>query len=235
MVPGRADSALERSSMRTQHKIRTLFSSACLIGIALVLACIALPGGPVKANSAPPPPSDLTALALSVQKVVLDWSAAEADPALIRYSIRRNDVRIAVVSGQQHSYIDTEVQAGTPYTYTVRAIADNDASLASNSASVQVPSQPDTPDLTPPSAPGMLTAVISGSSVLLDWYDASDDSDITAYLVRRDGIPLALVPPGTLSYQDNTAQPGTAYTYTVEAIDVVEHYSQPSNPITITL
>jgi hypothetical protein len=51
-----------------------------------------------------------------VQKVVLDWSAAEADPALIRYSIRRDDVRIAVVSGQQHSYIDTEVQAGTPYT-----------------------------------------------------------------------------------------------------------------------
>jgi len=83
------------------------------------------------------------------------------------------------------------VQASTTYSYTVRAIgADDDSSPASNVATIQIPAMPENVDISPPSTPGSLTATAVVGGVLLDWYDASDDSDITAYLIRRDGKPL---------------------------------------------
>lgn len=212
---------------------RLLLGGLLLVVAALVLAIA--PTGAASATSDPPAPGDLSAVALSVQKVVLRWVAAPLDPAAIRYSIRRDSTRIAVVNGDQLSYIDITVQPGRAYVYSVRAIEGEEASLASNSVTVQVPSLPDTPDLTPPSPPENLTAAASESMVLLDWYAANDDTDITAYLLRRDGLPLALLGAGTLRYEDTGLTSGANYTYTVEAFDVVEHASMPSNPVQVVL
>lgn len=219
-----------RNSLRPY---RMLFGGLLLLAAALVLAIV--PTGAASATPNPPAPGELSAIALSVQKVVLRWAAAPLDPATIHYSIRRDDTRIAVVNGDQLAYIDTTVQPGRAYVYSVRTIEGEEASAASNSVAVQVPSLPDTPDLTPPSPPESLTAAASAGAVLLDWYPANDDTDISAYLLRRDGLPLALLGAGTLRYEDTGVAAGAHYIYTVEAFDVVEHASAPSNPADVTL
>lgn len=212
---------------------RLLLGGLLLVAAALVLAIA--PTGAASAAPNPPAPGELSGFALSVQKVVLRWAAAPIDPAAIRYSIRRDATRIAVVNGDQLGYIDTTVQPGRAYTYSVRAIEGEEASAASNSLAVQVPPLPDTPDLTPPSPPENLSAAVNAGAVLLDWYPANDDTDISAYLLRRDGLPLALLGAGTLRYEDTGVAAGANYTYTIEAIDVVEHSSVPSNPAQVVL
>ncbi len=81
------------------------------------------------------------------------------------------------------SYSDTSAAAGTSYGYRVRA---NDAvpnlGPYSNAATATTPS----PDTTPPSAPGTLTAnAISSSRVDLSWGAATDNVAVTGYHVER--------------------------------------------------
>jgi len=53
------------------------------------------------------------------------------------------------------------------------------------------------------------------------------------YIVRRDGLPVALVPSGALSYTDTSVQPPATAIYTVEAIDVMGQHSAPSNAASV--
>jgi len=200
----------------------------------LLLVSLALLGSAQVAGGAsadrPNAPANLDAIAVSIQEAVLTWSAANSDAGITRYSIHRNGAWLATVGSQTPAYIDISVQASTTYTYTVRAIgADDDSSPASNAAMVQIPALPENADIAPPSYPGSLTATAILGGVLLDWYDASDDSDITAYLIRRNGKALAIVQSGVLSYIDPIAQLPTTAIYTVEAIDVMGQHSVPSN------
>ncbi|MFN8567377.1 MAG: hypothetical protein U0Z44_07630 [Kouleothrix sp.] len=74
-----------------------------------------------------------------------------------------------------------------------------------------------------------MTATLASGQALLDWYPSNDDSDITAYLVRRDGLVVAVLGAGTLNHTDAGAAPGATYVYSVEALDVVGQHSPPSN------
>jgi hypothetical protein len=207
--------------------------------IAFLLGSLGLHGAtPValgKSEDDPVSPTNVSALPISVQEVDLSWSAVSMDASTIKYSIRRNDQRIAVVSGRSLIFVDTDIQPSTTYTYTVRTIDQTgQASGSSNVAVVQTPALPDTIDITPPSPPTSLTATADPGSVVLDWYDASDDSDITAYIVRRNGLIIARLNQATLAYTDTSVQPSTAYTYTVEAVDVMGQHSVPSNSASVT-
>ncbi len=200
----------------------------------LLLACLVLLGPAQIAGGAsasrPDAPTTLVAIAVSIQEVVLTWAAPSADSGITRYSIHRNGAWLTTIGIQTPAFVDISVQASTSYTYTVRAIGpDNESSVASNIATAQTPALPETADISPPSSPGTLTATALPSSILLDWYDASDDSDITAYIIRRDGKALAIVPSGTLSYTDTSMQAPSAAIYTVEAIDIMGQHSAPSN------
>ena len=201
--------------------------------LILLVVCLALlgivPAAGAESEHRPDAPANLDVIAVSVQEAVLTWSAASADD-VTRYSIHRNGAWHATVGIQTPAYVDISVQASTTYTYTVRAIgADDESSRASNAMTVRIPALPENADIAPPSRPGSLTATAILGGVLLDWYDASDDSDITVYLIRRDGKPVAIVRSGTLSYTDPIAQVPTTAIYTVEAIDVMGQHSAPSN------
>jgi len=213
---------------RNKTRFVLLLVGLALLGITPVASGISEPR--------PDAPAQLDAIATSVQQVVLTWSAPTANTGITRYSIHRNGEWLATVGSHSPDFIDTNVRASSTYSYTVRAIgADDESSAASNVATVQTPALPETVDISPPSIPGSLTATAVSSGVLLDWYDASDDSDITAYLVRRDGLAVAIVPSGRLSYIDTNVQPPTTAIYTVEALDVMGQHSQPSNNVTIEI
>jgi chitodextrinase len=84
---------------------------------------------------------------------------------------------------------------------------------------------------TAPSAPSGLTAhAVSGTEIDLGWNAATDDVAVAGYRVNRDGTPLA--DTAATTYNDTAAQPGTSYTYTVQAFDAAGNLSDASNAAT---
>jgi chitodextrinase len=93
---------------------------------------------------------------------------------------------------------------------------------------------PDVTDTTPPSAPSGLTTTLVGGAVLLDWYSATDDTNIAAYHIYRDNVLLAAVNSATLSYLDTKTQGNTTYHYMVKAVDEAANTSPPSSAVRVT-
>ncbi len=85
-----------------------------------------------------------------------------------------------------------------------------------------------TPDSTPPSAPGSLTATSSSTKNVLTWTAATDNIGVSAYDIYRNGTYLATVAPPALTYTDKTATAGTGYTYQVAARDLAGNATQAS-------
>lgn len=74
-------------------------------------------------------------------------------------------------------------------------------------------------DSTAPTAPGTPTIAATSSKATLTWTAATDNVQLGAYDVYRDGAYLATVPPASLGYVD-TARGGTAHAYYVVARDL---------------
>jgi hypothetical protein len=87
-----------------------------------------------------------------------------------------------------------------------------------------------------PSAPSNVTATAnSATSVQLAW-GASHEAGgtIASYQITRNGTPLTSVSGSATSFLDSTAQPGTAYSYAVTAVDQGGTASQPGTSNTVT-
>jgi hypothetical protein len=90
------------------------------------------------------------------------------------------------------------------------------------------------PDKTPPSVPQNLTATAPTSNqVQLSWTASTDDVGVTGYDVFRNGTKIATTSPQT-NYLDATAQPGTTYSYTVDARDAAGNTSAQSKAASVT-
>jgi hypothetical protein len=87
-----------------------------------------------------------------------------------------------------------------------------------------------------PSAPSNVTATAtSTTAVNLTWAPSTEaGGTIASYQITRNGAALTTVPGTATSYLDSTAQPGTAYTYTVTAADQGGTTSQPGTSNTVT-
>jgi fibronectin type 3 domain-containing protein len=91
-----------------------------------------------------------------------------------------------------------------------------------------------TPDKSPPTAPGNLSATANGSNRIdLSWLTSRDNEAVTGYNVYRGGTLLAGIGT-TLSYSDTSVAPNTTYGYEVRALDAAGNISDPSNTATAT-
>jgi chitodextrinase len=182
---------------------------------------------------APPdttPPSDVTgvtATAVSATQINLTWTAASDNVGVTGYQVERCQgagcttfAQLATPTGT--GYSDPGLTAATSYSYRVKAVdaAGNVSVNYSNVASATTPA----PDVTPPTAPGNLTATSSGGSQInLSWTPATDNVGVTGYLVeRRGGGTSTFVQVGTsagTTFTDTGLTPGTTYTYRVRATD----------------
>jgi hypothetical protein len=170
---------------------------------------------------------DLTAIAVSVGEIAVSWSVALGTARVSGYRLWRDDQLLATVDAGTRTYADTAVRPATRYRYRIAALGS--AGLAApEPVDVQTPPLPATPDTQPPPPPEGLTVTATAGGILLDWYPATDNTDLTAYLIYRNGQMLATVKAGALSYVDAQVQPATAYTYTVVALDVVGNASVPT-------
>ncbi len=76
-----------------------------------------------------------------------------------------------------------------------------------------------TTDTAAPSAPGSVSAVQSGSSVIVSWTAASDDVQVLTYIIKRDGTTVGYVSGSELTFTDTGITNAQTYTYTVQARD----------------
>jgi chitodextrinase len=174
----------------------------------------------------PTPPTAVTATAVSTSTINVSWSGATDNVGVTGYHLFRDGVQIADQAGT--SFTDSTASPDTSYSYTVVAVdAAGNVSAASAAATV---STSGAADGTAPSTPGNVTATAASSSqVNLTWTASTDNIGVTGYHVYRNGTQLQTpTPPDATpptAYTDDTAQPGTAYTYQVSAVDAAGNES----------
>ena len=90
-------------------------------------------------------------------------------------------------------------------------------------------------DTTAPSVPSGLTLTgVSENEVDIAWQQSSDNVAVLGYSVYRDGEHLGDVDAAILNYADTTAEPSSAYTYTVDAFDGPRNHSAQSAPLSVS-
>src|SRR5690606_11080166 len=177
-------------------------------------------------QAAPGPELRLRAVAVGTNEVDLSWTV-EPDTPVAGFLIPRSGQGLATVEGTARTYVDTTVEPTRPYVYMLEARDEHGKTIAqSRPARVKAPGRPERTDRMPPSPPVDFTVEPTDAGNLLDWYDASDDSDVTGYRIYRDGQLLVTVDGATLSYLDTTADPAANHTYEVETLDPVGQKSQ---------
>ena len=193
------------------------------------------PSGP---DTTPPSqPGTVGVSTISSSEIDIRWGASTDNVGVTGYDIERcsggncsNFAQIATATAT--SYKDTTLSASTSYTYRVRAFdAAGNLSPYSNAATATTP----TPDTTPPSQPGTLTATAaSGSEIDLAWGASTDDVGVTGYDIERctgascTGFTQIATATAT-SYHDTTVSSSTSYTYRVRAFDAAGNLGAYSN------
>jgi chitodextrinase len=96
------------------------------------------------ADTQPPSvPSGLTANAVSYNEIDLAWQASTDNTGVTGYTVYRDGVTLATVSGTTLSYIDNSAVASTTYTYTLDAFdTEGNHSAQSAPVSVSTPAMP---------------------------------------------------------------------------------------------
>jgi fibronectin type 3 domain-containing protein len=182
----------------------------------------------------PTKPTGLTGTAVAGQNQInLSWTASSDNLGVTGYRIYRNGSAspVGTVSGTTTSYSDTTVAGSTQYTYTVTAV-----DAATNESDASDPVTVTSSDTIPPQPPTVTATAVSDTQINLAWSGASDNVGITAYRIFRNGSATALATvAGTVaSYSDTGLAGGTAYSYTVKAVDAAGNVSNASNSASAT-
>jgi len=220
-----ADADILAGSAGTQDARFTIANSVTWYALAAVFR----PALTSADTTAPSTPTGLMATNGN-QSVGLTWTAATDNVGVTGYTVYRNGLVVATVSGTTHGYTDSGVTSATAYTYKVDAF-----DAAGNHSSQSAPVNDTTPDWTAPTAPIGLTAAATGpTQVNLGWGASADNVGVTGYTVYRNGLPLGMVAGNTLAYSDTAATPSTSYSYTVDAFDAAGNHSAPSSAALVT-
>ncbi len=90
-------------------------------------------------------------------------------------------------------------------------------------------------DTMAPSVPTGVTAAASSSPlVTAGWTASTDNTGVTGYRIFRDGDLLATVASTSTSFTDETAQPATTYSYTIQSVDAAGNQSPQSQAASAT-
>jgi uncharacterized repeat protein (TIGR03806 family) len=184
---------------------------------------------------APSVPQSLSAATVSGASIQLTWLASTdtADGSgVASYHVLRDGIQVAQVPVGTQTYTDSSLAAATEYSFTVRAV-DAAGNVSTDSALATATTPPTSSgDVTAPSIPlNLIAAATSSTSIHLNWGASTDNaggSGLATYTVLRDGIQVAQVPVGTLSFVDSALSASTMYSYTVRAVDNAGNASMDS-------
>jgi hypothetical protein len=201
--------------------------TAVVAGQAYSYRCFAFgPGGEspvsnVASVTVPPPPpsapSGLAAMVAGGPRVTLSWEHSGVPPdafELERSADAQNFLLLAIVEGGARGCEDVSVLPGESWHYRVRARNSGGVSAPTGVASVAVP--------LPPSAPsGLLALALSTSSVRVTWTFSGGLATGLELARAMDGgafTVVAMLPPGTLVYEDTGLLAGRTYAYRCRAV-----------------
>lgn len=170
----------------------------------------------------PTAPQSIAATPGSCQKISLNWSASTDKVGIAFYRIYRGTfpgglTQVATTYGTSGSYMSYPLTPATTYYFAVQAV-DNDgnASPASGIAAATT--------FALPSAPGNLVAVPLSSAVIsLSWSAGPSGMGVAGYKIFRGTTPSSLVlitnRGSAATFYDYPLAPGTAFYYSVQAVD----------------
>jgi hypothetical protein len=162
------------------------------------------------------PPTNLVATAASAHGILLSWTASASDAYY--FDVERSTTSATAGFTQISTSVSSpfsvdDCSAATTYWFRIRQVShQNVASPYSNVATATT-----TAGVSPPSN---LSAIPSGSSVLLSW-TASPTSAVTYSVLRhKSGYSASSIASGltSTSYTDSSASAGAVYFYAVSAV-----------------
>jgi fibronectin type 3 domain-containing protein len=179
-------------------------------------------------------PTSVSASVAASSQISVSWSAStESSGTIEGYYVYRNGARITTTAGT--SFTDAGISSGF-YNYTVAAYdANNNVSAQSSPASVTL-----LIDTTPPSVPTGVT--ISGqratngyntaTTLTISWNPSTDNVGVLGYNVYRNGLWINSSTAITGTSVTDAVFPGQ-YSYTVDAYDAAQNFSDGSSPATV--
>ena len=174
----------------------------------------------------PSVPAGVQATAAGATSVTVSWAAASDNVAVAGYTVYRDGLEVATLTGR--SYTDTGLNSATSYSYTVSAY-----DAAGNTSAESTAATATTPDVTAPSVPAGLTATATGgNTVNVAWSPATDNVGVAGYFVYRNGVNIATATGTTMT--DGGLTSSTTYTYAVVAFDAAGNVSGQSTPVTVS-
>jgi chitodextrinase len=189
-----------------------------------------------KDTLAPTVPSITNITAPSSSQVALTWSASTdtGGSGLKGYKVYRSTGGASanlIASPTTTSYTDNTVVGSTAYAYTVSS-TDNAGNESAKSAAASI-TTPAPPDTTAPTAPTSLrTTTTALTSISLAWNASTDNVGVTGYRVMNGATLVTTV--NALAYTVSNLSPGTAYSFTVTAIDASGNVSAASTALAIS-
>src|SRR2546422_824320 len=179
-----------------------------------------------------PPPTNLTATAVSSSEIDLSWTAPTGVGLVVSgYEIERStnggltwSVLVASTGSSATTYSDTGLAHTTTYTYRVHTVTAIGTSFPSDTASA-------TTFAVAPSPPtGLAASASSSSQISLSWTAPTDNggSAITGYKIEKStdgGTTWSTLVANTgntaTTYSDTGLTHTTTYTYKVSAINSI--------------
>jgi chitodextrinase len=90
-------------------------------------------------------------------------------------------------------------------------------------------------DTQPPTTPtGLAATSVTANSATISWTASTDNVGVAGYTVYRNGSAIGTSGGGATTYTDSTVAPSTAYSYTVDAVDIAGNHSPKSTLLSIT-
>ena len=185
----------------------------------------------INAAGSPKPTAatQLVATSLSQKTINLNWKQGVGETGFEIYRATSSNGAyqyVAKTAADASSFVDTGLNANTPYFYVLRAVNATGASDKSNEATAKTLA-----DNSFPVAPSNLQYRGSTkNSVQLSWNPGSDNGGIKRYDIYVNGVKMY----STTSTAFNVTNLDSlqTYTFTVKSVDNSENASAPSNQVT---
>jgi len=198
---------------------------------------VVMGGCPGSGDTVAPQPVQLTA-SRGDRRVDLSWTPADDPAGIAAYRLVRGTGTGALVlhrtlPGDLTTFSDTGLRNGTTYRYALAAV-DGSGNVGPLSAAVSAVPK----DVLPPSQP-VLAGVPHDRSAWLSWAPSTDASGIKSYQLWRTapgGSPVlrARLSASARRYLDGRLTNGSAYRYTLVAVDRAGNPSPHSGAVTVT-
>ena len=141
--------------------------------------------------------------------------------------ITRDGVTLGCLTEEYTSYNDTNLDSNRIYTYEI--VFENAAGRRSSAASA-MGKPTGAPDTEKPTAPAVVTAQVSGTSITLNWTRATDNVRVSGYRIYRDGVLIRDTTKRT--FTDEGLAIDTEYSYYIKAYDGAGNESDASMTVT---